>query len=104
MAIPMQETAETIWAAAREILRTMLNSETYNLWFAPIKAASLEDDRMVFQVANEFCEVWLTENYLSLIQDVLQHTSGRRLQAKFQVVPGLAAPGPASNPPKKGRP
>ena len=42
----------------------MLNPDIYNLWFLPIKAAALEEDTVVLEVANDFCEVWLKDNYL----------------------------------------
>ncbi len=73
----------------------MLNSETYNLWFAPIRAAALEGDTVTLDVANEFCEVWLKDNYLGLLQDVLAHAAGQHLKVKFRVGAGGPAPGSA---------
>ena len=66
----------------------MLSGDIYNLWFAPLRASSLEGDNLVLDVANDFCEVWLAENYLALLQDVLAHVSGRKLQIKFKVTAG----------------
>src|SRR5256885_4400818 len=77
--------AEKTWAAAQELLRTMLNADIYNLWFAPIRAGVLEGDFLTLEVANDFCEVWLKDNYLGLIQDVLMHASGQPLKVKFKV-------------------
>lgn len=91
----MQASAERIWASAQELLRSMLNSETYNLWFAPIRAAALEGDTVTLDVANEFCEVWLKDNYLGLLQDVLAHAAGQHLKVKFRVGAGGPAPGSA---------
>ena len=42
----------------------MLNPDIYNLWFLPVKAVGLEEDTIVLEVANDFCEVWLKDNYL----------------------------------------
>src|SRR5665213_3858202 len=81
----MQASAETIWEAAQQVLRTMLNADIYNLWFLPIKAVGLEDETLVLEVANDFCEVWLKDNYLGLISDVLSHASGQHLKIKFRV-------------------
>ena len=66
----------------------MLSGDIYNLWFAPLRASSLEGDNLVLDVANDFCEVWLAENYLALLQDMLAHVSGRKLQIKFKVTSG----------------
>ncbi len=86
----MQATAEKIWTAAQQQLRTLLNADIYNLWFAPLQASALEGESLTLEVANDFCEVWLKENYLGLIHDVLAHASGQQLTVKFHV--NLAKP------------
>src|SRR5882724_5481720 len=91
----MQASAETIWAAAQEHLRTKLTPDTYNLWFAPLRASAQENNTIVLEVANDFCEVWLKDNYVSLLQDVIAVVSGRQLDIKFKVGGGVTAhPGP----------
>src|SRR6185503_3612669 len=82
----MPVTLEILWPAAREMLRNMLNPDIFNLWFAPIRATALEGDLLTLEVANDFCEVWLKDNYLGLIQDVLMHASGQPLKVRFKVV------------------
>jgi chromosomal replication initiator protein len=93
----MQASAETIWASAQEQLRTMLSADTYNLWFAPLRATGMEGDCVVLEVANDFCEVWLKDNYQGLLQDVLSIAAAKQLRAKFVVASGAAtsvAPAP----------
>src|SRR5689334_17789617 len=87
----MQPTAEKLWSSAREHLRSMLSGDTYNLWFAPLRAAALEDNALTLEVANDFCEVWLEDNYLGLLRDVVGLASGRQLQIKFRVGSGNGA-------------
>lgn len=89
----MQSTAEKIWTATQDLLRTMLNPDIYNLWFAPVQALGLEEDTISLGVANDFCELWLKDNYLGLIQDVLMHASGQQLKVRFHVR-GESAPAP----------
>ena len=74
-------------------MRTILNPDIYNLWFLPVKAVGLEEDTIVLEVANDFCEVWLKDNYLGLIRDVLAQASGQILKIRFRVgdTPALAA-------------
>lgn len=88
----MQASAEKTWNAAQEHLRTMLSPDTYNLWFAPLKACGQEDNSLVLEVANEFCEVWLVENYLDLLKDVVAISSGQRMQITFRVASGSVGP------------
>ena len=49
----------------------MLSADTFNLWFAPLRAIGFEGDFVVLEVSNDFCEVWLKDNYQGLLQDVL---------------------------------
>src|SRR5215831_5057401 len=86
----MQLTADRIWGTAQEHLRSMLSADTYNLWFAPLRACSQENNTLLLEVANDFCEVWLKDNYMSLLEDVVAVASGRQLQIKFRV--GSSAP------------
>jgi chromosomal replication initiator protein len=86
----MQISAEKIWGSAQEKLRSMLSTDIYNLWFEPLHAVALEGNYITLGVANDFCEVWLTDNYLSLLQDVFAHVSGRKLQVKFKVTAAAA--------------
>ena len=91
----MQLSAEKIWSSAQEQLRSMLSADTFNLWFAPLRTTGFEGDFVVLEVSNDFCEVWLKENYRGLLQDVLSTAGARQLRAKFVVVAGqstLAAP------------
>ncbi len=80
----------------------MLSADTYNLWFAPLRASASDNNSIVLEVANDFCGVWLKDNYMELLQDVLALASGRQLQVKFKVGPGAipSAPAPAAAPAK----
>jgi len=88
----MQSSAETIWTSAQEQLRSMLSADTYNLWFAPLRATSIEGEYVVLEVANDFCEVWLKDNYSGLLQDVLSVAGAKQLRAKFLVRSSSLAP------------
>ena len=98
----MQASAEKIWSSAQEQLRSMLSVDTFNLWFAPLRAAGMEGDCVVLEVANDFCEVWLKDNYQGLLQDVLSIAAAKQLRAKFIVASGHnPAPAPALAAPAK---
>jgi chromosomal replication initiator protein len=91
----MQLSAEKIWNSAREHLRSKLNNDTYNMWFAPLRACGIDGNYVTLEVANEFSGVWLKDNYLSLLQDAFAVAAGRQLQVKFKIAPGNA-PAPAA--------
>jgi chromosomal replication initiator protein len=82
-----QPSAERVWSAAQQLLRTIVNPDIYNLWFAPLRATTLANEEITLQVANDFCEVWLKDNYLGLIRDVLANVAGQHLKINFTVSP-----------------
>jgi chromosomal replication initiator protein len=100
----MQSSAEKTWVAAQEHLRSMLSGDTYNLWFAPLRACAQENSSITLEVANDFCEVWLKDNYMGLLQDVIALAAGRQMQVKFKVgsasSPAKPPPAPAKKKPE----
>jgi chromosomal replication initiator protein len=91
-----QPSPERIWTAAQQLLRTILNPDIYNLWFQPLQARDLTGDEITLEVANDFCEVWLKDNYLGLIRDVLASAAGQHLKVNFRVVAPARAQLPAN--------
>ncbi|HTV39840.1 MAG TPA: chromosomal replication initiator protein DnaA [Candidatus Sulfotelmatobacter sp.] len=81
----MQHTAEKLLGMVQEQLRSKLTDDTYNMWFAPLQATDIDAGSITLSVANEFCELWLKENYMGLLQDALAVVAGKRLQVKFKV-------------------
>ena len=111
----MQLSAEKIWNSAQEQLRSKLGKDTYNMWFAPLRASAMDGSQVTLETPNEFSEVWLKDNYISLLQDAVAVAAGRRLQVKFKIGPEmrsvhrrrLSQPQPKEkpgNPPKTGQP
>jgi chromosomal replication initiator protein len=88
----MQLSAEKLLGVAQEHLRSKLRPDTYNMWFAPLQAGEVDASAITLEVANEFCELWLKENYLSLLQDAVAIAAGHRLQIKFKINGQLPAP------------
>jgi len=81
----MQTSAEKIWVAAQGHLRSMLSPDTYNLWFAPLRASGQDTNCILLEVANDFCEIWLKDNYMGLLQDVVTLAAGRQVHVRFKV-------------------
>ena len=98
----MHADGEKIWDFAQQHLRSMLSADTFKLWFESLRATSLDGNTLVLEVSNDFCEVWLKDNYMGLLQDVVALAAGRQLQIKFTVGSGNGAPAqaPVAAPPK----
>ena len=89
---------EKIWSGARDMLRTLLNPDIFNLWFAPLRPGSANGESITIEVANDFCEIWLRDNYGGLIQDAVTHSAGKPLKVHFKVNATGVAPMPKSVP------
>ncbi len=76
---------EKIWSGARDMLKTLLNPDIFNLWFAPLRASTANGESITLEVANDFCELWLRDNYGGLIQDAVTHSAGKPLKVQFRV-------------------
>jgi chromosomal replication initiator protein len=76
---------DKIWSGARDMLRTLLNPDIFNLWFAPLRPAAMNGESITLEVANDFCELWLRDNYGGLIQDAVTHSAGKPLKVHFKV-------------------
>ena len=81
----MTNNFEKTWLQASETLRTMVNADLFNLWFDPIRPGSINEDTAVLIVPNDFCAVWLKDNYLELLQDVLAHITGKKLNIQLKI-------------------
>jgi chromosomal replication initiator protein len=87
----MQASGDKIWDFAQQHLRSMLSADTYKLWFESLRATGMDGNVLVLEVSNDFCEVWLKDNYMGLLQDVVALAAGRQLQIKFKVCSGNGA-------------
>lgn len=85
------------------MLRTMLNPEIYNLWFKPVRAVEFEGETLFLEVANDFCAVWLKDNYHGLLRDVVTHVAGQKLDVQFRVANAVELPQVPSPEPEKPR-
>lgn len=88
----MSHTAENTWARATEVLRGLLNADLFNLWFRPLRPVEIRDDFLVLEVANDFSQLWLEDNYSQLLHEVLLSASGRSLRVKFVVASTTVLP------------
>ena len=93
----MQPSAEKLWNAAQEHLRSTLSPDIYKMWFASLRASELDGSHITLEVADEFYQIWLKDNYLGILQDALAIPAGRRLLVKFKIN-GQITPPPVSAP------
>jgi len=57
----MEISAEKIWNAAQEHLRVKLSRDTFNMWFAPLRACAV-DGRLEFELKQYMTKSFPTAN------------------------------------------
>jgi chromosomal replication initiator protein len=84
----VQSEAEQLWESVKKALKSMLNDEIYSLWFAPVRAmAESSGGKLVLEVPNDFCEVWIRDNYSGLLRDVVNQCAKEVYEIDFVVAP-----------------
>src|ERR1700690_3455481 len=94
---------EPLWEDVLSVLKPQINDESFDLWFRPIKALSLEGGRLVLQVPNAFFADWLRDHYQTRIEALLKERSNESVSLSFSVQrpvadllkPNAPAPAPA---------
>ena len=99
----MSVAVENLWEDVLSVLKPQMNDESFDLWFRPIKALSMEGGRLVLQVPNAFFADWLRDHYQARIESLLRERSGEAINLSFSVLrpvedlikSGSPAPAPA---------
>jgi chromosomal replication initiator protein len=77
---------DSLWDDVLSVLKPQMNDESFDLWFRPIKALSLESNRLVLQVPNAFFADWLRDHYQNRIESLLRERSGESIALSFSVL------------------
>jgi chromosomal replication initiator protein len=88
--------AVSIWSKACKHLKDTLSKDVFDRWIAVIEARDLNSDQLVLNVANNFYQTWLEENYLPLIEDAVSASCGQKLRISFAIDRAAPAPAPVS--------
>ncbi len=91
-----------LWPGVARRLRAQVSPREFETWLRPLKLR-LEDSRAIFTVPNRFFADWLSERYLSAINQALMSESGNHLETVFEVAdqepsPAVVTPAPAEVP------
>jgi chromosomal replication initiator protein len=81
----MQAAAQQTWNLAQNHIRSTLGPETFNLWFAPLRARAQDQRSLVLEVADNFCEGWLKDKYSGVLREAIAQASGGQLEIRFEV-------------------
>ena len=108
----MNRTVDDLWDDVLSVLKPEIDAESYDLWFRPLRALSLEGDRFVIQIPNAFFADWLREHYQKRLETLLQERAGQPVALGYNILkpvgelmrPAPTAPRPAVSLPAPAAP
>jgi len=86
--MPERQNFNDIWGNCLEIMRKRVPQQTFNTWFAPMKAISLTDENLFLQVPNKFFYDWVDSHYREIILTSLKEVTGNGLGVNYTILLG----------------
>jgi chromosomal replication initiator protein len=73
------------WTQALADIKEHIGAQNFETWIAPIRFVSRNKHEVVLDVPNKFFRDWLTEHYVSKLEDLLSATAKHPVRVVFQV-------------------
>ncbi len=84
--INSQNDIEQLWDKCLAIIKDNVNWRTYQTWFEPIKAVSLQDNIVTLQVPSQFFYEWLEEHYVELLGKTIKRVLGKAARLEYRIL------------------
>jgi chromosomal replication initiator protein len=73
------------WTEALKNIKDQIGAQNFDTWIAPVRFVSRNKNEVVLDVPNKFFRDWLTEHYISKLEDVLSSSAKHAVRVVFQV-------------------
>ena len=71
-----QTTSTTLWDDIIDEIKSQVSTEDFNTWFKGLTFHDESNDQFVLQTENSFAAIWLTDNFIGLIQRAIEKVTG----------------------------
>jgi len=78
----------SVWDGCLEYVRKKVPQQTFDTWFAPMKAISLSKENLILQVPNKFFYDWVDSHYRDMILKALSEVTGNGYGINYTVLLG----------------
>lgn len=82
----MTKDCHTVWQNCLEIIRKEISPQSFQTWFAPIKAVKLESNVLTIAVPSPFFYEWLEEYYVHLLKKAIDAELGIDGKLEYSIV------------------
>ncbi len=76
---------EEAWTKTVEAIEVKVGSQTFDLWFRPLKLVQLQDQHIFLEVPNKFFKEWIEDHYPGLISETIGGFLKREVAVKFKI-------------------
>ncbi|HEY5894427.1 MAG TPA: chromosomal replication initiator protein DnaA [Chthoniobacterales bacterium] len=83
----------SLWNAIAEAIRSQVNPDTFQRWFADIELVATDEESLTLRVPNHIYQLWIESNYQQLVQSSVVSILGQPRRIKFVHGDGATASG-----------
>jgi chromosomal replication initiator protein len=76
---------EEAWTKTIEALELKVGSQTFDLWFRPLKLLKIHDEQIVLEVPNKFFKEWIDDHYPGIIADTVQQFLNKPIPIEYKL-------------------
>jgi len=76
---------EEAWTKTIEALELKVGSQTFDLWFRPLKLLKIHDEQIVLEVPNKFFKEWIDDHYPGIIADTVQQFLNKQIPIEYKL-------------------
>ncbi|MBI5741283.1 MAG: chromosomal replication initiator protein DnaA [Nitrospirae bacterium] len=76
---------EEAWTKTIEAIGAKVGSQTFDLWFRPLKFIEFQDQQITVEVPNRFFKEWIEDHYPALISETAEKFLKKEVSIKFRV-------------------
>ncbi len=77
---------EEAWLQALKAIEKKVGTQTFELWFRPLKLLQLKDHKLVLEVPNRFFKEWIEDHYHEVITEILEGLLKDKVQIEFKIL------------------
>jgi chromosomal replication initiator protein len=76
---------EEAWSKTVESIGLKVGSQTFDLWFRPLKFLQLQNRQIILEVPNKFFKEWIEDHYPGLISEVLREHLKKDVSIRYKI-------------------
>jgi chromosomal replication initiator protein len=77
---------EEAWKKTVELIESEVGSQTFDLWFKPIRLLKMQGQQVVLEVPNRFFKEWLDDHYPDLIKETIRRFINTDVEVKYRLL------------------